>query len=138
MAAAPGGFLAVLCLPVNVTGRTYVLISTNYGSSWGSPRPVPGGTRDGLSLIAAASPATLAVSTGATGGSGAFTARVLVSTDAGRNWTTGAADTQQLTDTGTPAWLGFQTSRAGEWIGDPHSIWTTPDGGWHWVRTAFG
>jgi photosystem II stability/assembly factor-like uncharacterized protein len=90
-----------------------------------------------LALLAAATPSTLAVATGATGGSGAFTAQLLVSTDAGTRWTTVATDTQQLTQATIPAWLGFETSQVGRWISGPHRIWTTHDGGLHWVQTAF-
>jgi photosystem II stability/assembly factor-like uncharacterized protein len=92
----------------------------------------------GLALLAVASRSTLVVSTGATGGSGPYTARLLVSADAGVRWTTAATDTQQLTQEGSPAWLGFESSHVGRWISDPHSVWTTVDGGLHWSRTAFG
>jgi len=46
-----------------------------------------------LALLAAATPSTLTVSAGATGGSGPFTAQLMVSTDAGTRWTTAATDT---------------------------------------------
>ena len=138
LAAAPAGFAAVLCLPRDGTGPTFVLTSTDHGSSWSPPRLVPGGTRYGLDLIAAASQRTLAVATGATGGNGTFTSRVRVSADGGRHWTTRATDPQQLLpQASSPDWLGFQTARDGRWIGDPHGIWSTRDGGRHWVRTAF-
>jgi len=134
MAAVPGGFFAGLCSQHTGFG-TFVVSSTDGGGSWQTAGSLP--NVQALGLLAAASPTILAVSTGGTGGSGAFTARVLVSTDGGRDWTTGATDTQQLTEEGIPAWLGFETSRVGWWIGDPHSVWTTQDGGRHWAQTAF-
>ena len=86
LAAAPGGFLAVLCLPRSETGATFVLTSTDHGSSWRPPRPVPGGTQHSLSLIAAASPGRLVVATGGVTGGGPFTYRLEVSADGGLRW----------------------------------------------------
>jgi hypothetical protein len=90
-----------------------------------------------LALLAAASQTKLAVSTGAVGGSGAFTARLLVTTDAGRHWTAAATETQQILQAGLPAWLGFETSQIGWWASAPHSVWSTRDGGLHRARTRF-
>jgi photosystem II stability/assembly factor-like uncharacterized protein len=36
-----------------------------------------------------------------------------------------------------PAWIGFESPSAGQWLGDAHGIWHTADGGLHWTRTAF-
>ncbi len=134
LAAAPGGFFAGLCSPHTGSG-TFVVTSTDAGGSWRTAGALP--NVQALALLAAASPTTLAVSTGATSGAGAFIARLLVSTDAGEHWTTAATDTQQLTQESIPAWLGFETWHVGRWISDPHSVWTTLDGGLHWTRTAF-
>jgi hypothetical protein len=134
LAAAPGGFFAGLCSPHTGSG-TFVVTSTDAGGSWHTAGALP--NVQALALLAAATPSTLAVSTGATGGSGTFTAQLLVSTDAGTRWTTAATDTQQLTQANIAAWLGFETSQVGRWISGPHSIWTTHDGGLHWVQTAF-
>jgi photosystem II stability/assembly factor-like uncharacterized protein len=87
-----------------------------------------------LGVVAAASPATIAV---ATGPIGAYTTQLQVTTDGGRHWVTTAADTQNLATGSAPAWLGFETPLAGQWLGDPHGVWTTTDGGLHWTRTAF-
>lgn len=35
------------------------------------------------------------------------------------------------------AFLGFESSRVGRWISDERDIWTTRDGGLHWLRRAF-
>jgi hypothetical protein len=54
--------------------------STDGGGSW---QRVPAVSEvQGLALLAAASPTTLVISTGATGSAGTFTARLLVSTKA--------------------------------------------------------
>ena len=133
LAAAPGGFFAGLCSPH--TGNGTFIVTSTAGGSWHTAGALP--NVQALALLATATPSTLAVSTGATGGSGAFTAQLLVSTDAATRWTTVATDTQQLTQANIPAWLGFETSQVGRWISDPHSIWTTHDGGLHWAQTAF-
>ncbi len=138
LAAAPGGFLAALCLPRAGTGPAFVLTSGDYGSSWSPPRPVPGGTPDNLSLIAAAGPARLVVATGGVAGGGPFAYRLVVSADGGLRWSTAITGTTQL-DPQAPgaASLGFEASPAGWWISDARDIWTTRDGGLHWLRRAF-
>jgi photosystem II stability/assembly factor-like uncharacterized protein len=138
LAAAQRGFLAVGCLPVNGTGFAFVRTSTDYGSSWSPPRPVPGGTRYSLSLIAAASPGRLVVTTGAVGGSGSLTYRLAVSADGGVSWSTAITGTMQLNPQAPNAtFLGFDNARVGRWISDAQHIWTTRDGGLHWLRQAF-
>ncbi|MHB8452718.1 MAG: neocarzinostatin apoprotein domain-containing protein [Mycobacteriales bacterium] len=134
LAASPGGFFAGLCSPHTGSG-TFVVTSADAGGSWQRAGELP--NVPALALLSAASPTTLCVATGGMGGGGAFTAQLLVSTDAGRHWTTAATDTQQLTPASTPAWLGFETAQVGRWIGDPHAVWTTNDGGLHWTQAAF-
>lgn len=135
LASAPGGFFAGLCSPRFETGN-FVVTSTDGGSSWQKAGALPA-VQD-LTQLAAGSPSTLAVSTGATSGvTRGFTAQLLVSTDMGQQWTTVASDTQQVTPMNVPAWLGFENSQVGRWIGDPHSVWTTQDGGMQWVQHPF-
>jgi photosystem II stability/assembly factor-like uncharacterized protein len=138
LAAAPGGFVAVLCQPRAGTGLTFVLTSANYGSSWSPPRVVPGGTRHYLSLIAAASPGRLAVATGGAQGRGPFTYRLVMSADNGVRWSSAVTGTTQINpQTPGSSFLGFEDTRAGRWVSDDRSIWTTSDGGLHWHRRAF-
>jgi len=134
LAAPPGGFVAGLCI-TRATMGTFVITSTDAGATWRATTARPPG--QGLGFITAASPATIAIASGATGGSGAYTARLLVTTDGGRRWVTVATDTQDLAADGAPAWAGFETTLAGQWLGDPHGVWTTADGGLRWTRTAF-
>lgn len=133
LAAAPGAFVSGLCSPRGTSG-VYLVTSADRGSHWQPARRIPG--PDHLGPLAAASPSRLAVASGATGGGGRYTAQLLVSTDGGAHWTTPAADSQQINQS-VPAWLGFETPQVGRWIGDPHSIWTTHDGGLHWTQTPF-
>jgi photosystem II stability/assembly factor-like uncharacterized protein len=133
--AASDGFLAALCTQHTDTG-VFVLTSTDGGALWKSTGLVRNG-RD-LAVLAVASPTALAVATTPVGGEGLFTARLLVSTDAGQSWRTVATDRQQLTQAGVPAWLEYAGSKSGEWLGDPHHYWTTRDGGRHWTEVAFG
>jgi photosystem II stability/assembly factor-like uncharacterized protein len=138
LAAAPGGFLTVLCLPRSGTGAMFVLTSADYGSSWRPPRPVPGGTQHYLSLIAAASPGRLVVATGGVTGGGPFTYRLIVSADGGLRWSAAITGTTQLNPRAPGAsFLGFEDSRVGRWVSDDRDIWTTRDGGLHWLRRAF-
>lgn len=102
-------------------------ILANLGQSWKIAGDFP--KLQDLGELAAASPSVLAVCTGSTGGRGAFTARLLVSTDGGQKWTTAATETQQITQMGIPAWLGFETPQVGWWVAGPHSVWGTVDGG---------
>ncbi len=134
IAAAPGGFFAGLCSP-HSGFATFLVTSADGGATWRDAGDLP--AVQALSLIAAASPTTLAVSTSGTSGSGSFTARLLVSTDAGKHWSTVATDTQPITQSGVPAWLGFETSQVGWWLSGPHSVLTTRDGGANWTQTAF-
>lgn len=133
LAAVPGGFFAGLCSPHAGAGA-FVVTSNDGGASWQAAGVLPIASAPGR--VAAASSTTLAVSTAANSGTGAFTARLLVSTDAGRHWSTAATDTQRVTRSGVPAWLGFQSTTDGRWIGDPHHVWTTTDGAAHWSRAA--
>ena len=135
LANAPGGFFAGLCSPHTGSG-VFVMSSTDYGASWHVAGTLPAGTD--LSILAAASPTVLAVATGQMAGTGSLTAQLVISTDGGQHWSTAATDNQQTGQASAPAWLGFETSTVGRWIGDPHGIWTTGDGGRHWVRLPFG
>lgn len=136
LASGPSGLFGGLCRYHLQPSGAFVITSTNGGASWKRSAPLP--TSPGLlGLVAAPSPSTLAVATGGTGGSGSYTARLLVSTDGGGHWTTAGTDPQQLTQTGSPAWLGFENPQVGRWIGDPHGIWNTSDGGRHWTDLPF-
>jgi photosystem II stability/assembly factor-like uncharacterized protein len=135
LAAAPGGFFAGLCYR-RESRDAFVITSADAGATWQATAAAPPG--QALGLVAAASPDTVAVATEATGGNGAWTSRLLVTTDGGRHWDVAATDVQDLGGGGNvPAWIGFETPRAGQWLGDAHGIWNTADGGLHWTRTAF-
>lgn len=136
LASGPNGLFAGLCRYHLQDNGAFVITSTDGGGHWKRSAPLPTSPAL-LDLVAVPSPSTLAVATGSTGGSGSYTARLLVSTDAGGHWTTAATDPQQLTQTGNPAWLGFENPQVGRWIGDPHGIWNTSDGGRHWTRLSF-
>lgn len=134
LAGAPGGFFAGLCSPHAGSG-SFVVTSRDDGSSWQKAGPLPA---QGLSQLAAATATTLAVSTqGISYGSGPSVSQLFISTDAGQHWILAKSDAQQVTSLGVPGWLGFETAQVGRWIGDPHSIWTTNDGGDHWAQSPF-
>jgi photosystem II stability/assembly factor-like uncharacterized protein len=45
----------------------------------------------------------------------------------------------ELLDVAAPgsAFLGFEDSLFGRWVGSEGAIWTTEDGGAHWLRRPF-
>jgi hypothetical protein len=133
LAAAPGGFAAVLCAPRTSTGPAFVRTSGDDGSSWGPARPVPGATGHYLDLIAAPSAGHLVLATGGGTGGGPFSYRMAASTDGGLHWSTVVTGTARI-DPRAPAadFLGFEDARAGRWLSDSHDIWATRDGGQQW------
>jgi len=139
MAAAPGGFAAILCYPRAGTGSMFVVTSADGGASWSPPRPIPGGTRHYLSMIAAASPAGLVVATaGGDNGPGPLPYRLVASTDGGLHWSITVAGTAQLGPNSPGAsFLGFEDARTGRWLSGGPGIWTTHDAGQHWHERAF-
>lgn len=133
--AASGGTLDGLC-DTPTSSPALFIMSPDDGSHWDTPQPVPGAAQVGL--IAAASPATVAVASPGVGGSGPVNAELLVSTDGGRHWTTAASIHYQLhPNAPLPAWLGFQTPQVGRWVSSPNTIWTTTNGGHTWARSTF-
>jgi hypothetical protein len=138
LAAAPGGFAAVLCAPRNGTGPTFLRTSADNGSSWGPPDVVPGGTTGHVSLVAAASAAHLVLATGGAYGLGPAAYHLLASADGGLRWSAVVNGTMRL-DPRAPeaAFLGFESLQAGRWISGPRGIWTTHDAGQHWQERTF-
>lgn len=135
LAAAPGGFFVGLCYR-RESLDTFVITSADAGATWQATAAAPPG--QALGLVAATSPGTITVASEATGGNGAWTSRLLLTTDGGRRWEVAATDVQDLGGGGNvPAWIGFDSPSAGQWLGDAHGIWHTADGGLHWTRTAF-
>jgi photosystem II stability/assembly factor-like uncharacterized protein len=132
LAAGASGLFAGLCTPHSGEPHAFVVTSDDAGVTWRTAGRLPPVAFPGL--LAASGRGTLAVSTGPTGGSGRFTARLLISTDAGRSWRLVAADAQRLGPLGVPAWLGFQTPALGRWLSDPFHVWATRDGGRRWLR----
>jgi photosystem II stability/assembly factor-like uncharacterized protein len=135
-AAAPS-FAATLCSPrsgPNDGSGEFIVTSDNAGTSWGPPHPAPGLPE----VIAAASPTHLALATGPITGSGSVTYTLYVSTDGGSNWTLAVSDPEVLDPAGPgSAYLGFEDSLFGRWVGFEGAIWTTEDGGTHWSRRPF-
>ena len=136
LTAAPDGFVTGLCT-VRTSLRTFVITSADAGVTWqATPATPPPAQWD--TLVAAASPDTIALASGPTGGNGKITATLLVTTDGGRQWVSAATDPQDLGGgANVPAAVSFETPLAGQWLGDARSIWTTADGGLHWSRIAF-
>lgn len=134
LAATNSGTLDGLCWSAR-SNTTLSIVSHSDGSRWDAPQLIPGGAPFGL--IAAAGPTTVAVATPDVGGSGPYTAELLVSTDSGHHWTTAAKRSYELhLNTIVPAWLGFETPEVGRWVWGSNEIWTTSNGGRSWVRSV--
>jgi photosystem II stability/assembly factor-like uncharacterized protein len=135
LAASTGGFVVALCEPRSGNSRLFVVTSSNGGTTWGPPHPAPGSV---LQLIAAANPTHLALATGPTTGSGPITYTLYVSVDGGAHWSLAVSDPEYL-DPAAPgsAFLGFEDSLVGRWVGFETAIWTTENGGAHWTRRPF-
>jgi hypothetical protein len=131
-AAAPDGFLAVLCSPRGQQGPPFVLTSTDHGSLWG-PRHLVPPNESNLGLIAAATPDRLVLATAPISGTGPVTYRVLASGDGGVDWSVAATEDEQIPPGAPPAaYLSFTDANVGWWVGFPRSIWTSHDGGLVW------
>ena len=140
LAATAGGFLADLCSPRNPQQASAYSIttSTDDGHTWGSRHAVPAAAQFYPELIVAASPNDLLVTNSAGSGNGPYTYRLMLSTDADAHWSTLVSDREQVTPNApNSAYLAFQSSLVGRWVGHPHAIWTTTDGGHHWTRRPF-
>ena len=135
LAASTGGFVVALCAPRSGNSHLFVVTSSNEGTTWGPPHPVPSSV---LQLIAAASPTHLALATGPTTGSGPITYTLYVSADGGAHWSLAVRDPEYL-DAAAPgsAFLGFEDALVGRWVGFEGAIWTTQDGGALWTRRPF-
>lgn len=138
LAAAPGGFAAVLCAPRAGAGPAFVRTSADDGSSWGPARPVPGAAGHYLDLIAAPGAGQLVLATGGDTGGGSFNYRLAASADGGLHWSAAVTGTARI-DPQAPAaeFLGFEDARTGRWLSDSHDIWTTHDGGQRWRVQPF-
>lgn len=137
LAAAGDGFVAVLCHPregVSAAAPATVVTSRDFGHSFGSPHAVPGQA----DLVAAASTRNVVVTTGPVGGEGPFAFTLAVSADGGLHWRAAVRDPEQISASSPgSAFLGFQSSTVGRWVGFPRTIWTTADGAAHWYPRAF-
>jgi photosystem II stability/assembly factor-like uncharacterized protein len=135
-AAAENGFLASLCSARAGSGQEgpFVITSTDAGQNWGSRHVVPAA----VGLIAAASANVLAVASPPISGYGPYTYRLLASANGGATWSTSISDPEVLAvNAPGTAFLAFQDSKSARWIGDATAIWTTDDGGNHWIRRQF-
>jgi photosystem II stability/assembly factor-like uncharacterized protein len=135
LAAAPGGVVAALCVPRSgALTPEFVCTSTDFGSSWRRRHRVPGAPGS----IAAAGPSHFVVADGPVSGNGPHTYHLSVSTNGGRHWTTVITDRERISAAApSSAFLGFENARVGRWVGYARAIWTTRDGGVHWIRRKF-
>lgn len=138
LAAAPGGVLEGMCTPRTATekGTRYLVTSSDAGAVWRTVRALPAGT---FGVIAAGSASAIALATEPVG-YGPRTAELIVTTNGATTWKVAATDSfDRQTQTGpiVPAWLGFSTSKFGQWVADPHSVYSTADGGTSWTKVPF-
>ena len=135
LAASTGGSAVALCVPRNGDPHVFVVSTSSAGMTWGPPHLAPG---SGPQLIAAASATHLALATAPTTGFGPITYTLYVSADGGAHWSLAVSDPESL-NAAAPgsAFLGFEDSLVGRWVGFEGAIWTTQDGGALWTRRPF-
>jgi len=140
LAATSDGLLAALCSPRDpqlISGYS-VTTSGDAGRTWSSRRPVPASAQFYPAGIGAAGHGKLVITNSTVGGNGSYTYRLLFSSDDGTHWATVVSDREQAPSTAPDStYLSFQNARVGHWVGFPHAIWTTTDGGRHWTRQVF-
>ncbi len=139
IAAAPGGFLAALCTTRVISTYGYSVVSSlDNGATWGARRPVPVTPAFSPDLIAATGSKAMVITNSPAAGSGEYTYQLVFSADRGKIWASVASDARQL-DPNAPyaTYLAFQGPLEGRWVGYPHAIWTTTDGGRLWTRRRF-
>jgi hypothetical protein len=136
IAAAPGAAFAALCeTRIQEQPAVSIVVSTDGAATFGPRRQVVG---TNIGTIAMASPADIVVATSDMSGGGPIDYEVDVSHDGGRTWKTAVTDPQDLTGLiVNRAFLGFESTKVGRWVGYPRSIWTTTDGGDHWSAHRF-
>jgi len=139
IAAGPGGFLAALCTTRVISTYGYSVVSSlDNGATWGPRRPVPVTPAFSPDLIAATGSKAMVITNSPAAGSGEYTYQLDFSADRGKIWASVASDARQLDpDAPYATYLAFQGPLVGRWVGYPHAIWTTTDGGRLWTRRQF-
>jgi photosystem II stability/assembly factor-like uncharacterized protein len=133
IAAAPQSVLAVLCRDRMQGQNAFVAVSTDGGAEFATRPLVPGSAM--LGTLAATSATTLFVGTSAFVGTGSTEWVLLASSDGGQSWRQVAEETGEVaSDFPAASFLGFESARAGRWVGYPYDIWETTDGGNTWTR----
>lgn len=131
--ATAQGTVVVECLAKGDSGDRFIVESRDGGQTFGPPHPISAND----SLIAAASPSTIAAATGDVSGEGLITYTVDVTTNAGAKWRTVVRDPETLMDTMPgESFLAFASSTVGHWIGYGNKLWTTTDAGRHWTSSS--
>ncbi len=125
LAAAPGGFVTVLCHR-RAGSAPSVVVSTDGGTTWSSRRPFP----DGIQPSAIAAGSARAISVWAAGSG--MSKHILTSHDAGRSWTTTLTIERPDGPTGS-LFLGYQDRDTGRAFDGGGEIWTTRDAGNSWA-----
>jgi photosystem II stability/assembly factor-like uncharacterized protein len=135
ISAAPQSVLVALCRDRFEARRAYVAVSTDSGAVFAGQSVVSEPVF--LGTIAATSASTVFLGTAGSQGTGSAQWVLLVSTDGGSSWRTVVHETGQAQPY-FPAdpFLGFENATVGRWVGNPHHLWETTDGGVHWVEQA--
>ena len=137
ISAAPQSVLVALCRDRLHPQQAYVAVSTDSGVVFAGQSVLSGSAF--LGTIAATSASTIFVGSAGSPGTGSEQWVLLTSTDGGHSWQTAVSETGQAqTFFPTEPFLGFESSTVGRWVGEPHHLWETTDGGVHWVKQAIG
>jgi photosystem II stability/assembly factor-like uncharacterized protein len=134
IAAAPGSVLSALCNG-RLQAASFVATSTDGGATFVAHPLIPESTS--FDALAVTSAFTLFVGTSEVLGSGTEHYLLLFSHDGGQTWETTVSEAGSAESyVGSTRFLGFENPSVGGWVGDPHYVWRTTDGGTTWVREA--
>jgi hypothetical protein len=124
MAVASDGSLAILC-EQRGGAASFVITSTNGGSSFGAQHATPSAAVD---AVGAASATTLLISS-----AGALSR----STDSGATWSAVASATAPSSADIGGGVIGFETAQTGRWVTASNAVLTTTNAGATWKKYTF-
>jgi photosystem II stability/assembly factor-like uncharacterized protein len=126
-AAAPGGFLAVLCVPQGSQTPPFEISSSDAGTTYGSPHPLPVPTGSAELGLAAGSANNLAAMVFA-----GVTPTVVVSDNGGSSWRATLSGPAFSNGGIQPGFLGFEDAKTARVAFPTGPLWTTRNGGDSW------
>jgi photosystem II stability/assembly factor-like uncharacterized protein len=132
-AASPGGFFAVGCEPRLGQRPSFLISSSNAGTTYGPPQPLPVTSSTYLGALSAGSASSLLVMT-----LGPVTNTVFASHDRGSSWRATLSAPAPAKSSSGQVFAGFEDSLTARAAFATGPLWTTTDAGASWQRTDPG